>query len=77
MATDQVTKSYCPFDYGVSVRWRRDAETILEGSICGFREICDSATALKTDLPIGLALVLVEFQSGESVEIPIDELELI
>jgi hypothetical protein len=77
MATNQVTGPYPPFEYGASVRWRRDAGKVLEGSICGFREIFDAAPAIATELPIGTVLVLVELQSGESVEIPISELELI
>lgn len=75
MATDQVTGPYPPFDYGESVRWRRNAGTVLEGSICGFREITDARTAARTGFAIGTVLALVEIQSGESVEIPLEELE--
>jgi hypothetical protein len=77
MAVDQVMGPYPPFDYGVSVRWRRASNPIIEGSICGFREIHDATLADKTPFPLGTILALVEIQSGESVEIPISELELI
>ena len=50
---------------------------IIEGSICGFREIGNGTAAKNTEFAAGTVLVLVETQSGESVEIPIDELELI
>ena len=59
------------------MRWRRDAGAIIEGSICGFREIGNGTAAKNTEFAAGTVLVLVETQSGESVEIPIDELELI
>lgn len=75
MAADQVTGPYPPFDYGTSVRWRRSMGTVLEGSICGFREIDDSQTAALTGFAKGTVLALVEIQSGESVEIPLEELE--
>jgi hypothetical protein len=77
MAADQVMGPYPPFDYGASVRWRRPVGAVLEGSICGFREICDARTATKTGFPQGTVLALVEIQSGESAEIPLAELELI
>ncbi len=77
MAADQVTRPYPPFDYGASVRWRRAAGTILEGSICGFREICDAPTAARTGFAQGTVLALVEIETGESVEIPLGDLELI
>lgn len=75
MAPDQVSGPYPPFDYGTSVRWRRSAGTILEGSVCGFRQIADARTAATTGLPEGTVLALVEIGSGESVEVPLNELE--
>ena len=75
MAADQVTGPYPPFDYGTSVQWRRSMGAILEGSICGFREIDDARTAKRMGLTIGTVLALVEIRSGESVEVPLEELE--
>jgi len=77
MATDILSEPYPPFEYGSSVRWRRDAGMLLEGSVCGFREITDETVAQTTGFPLGTVLVLVEIQSGGSVEIPLEELELI
>jgi hypothetical protein len=77
MVADQVTGPYPPFDYGTPVRWRRGTGTVLEGSICGFREISDTRTAAVTGLAEGTVLALVEIRSGESVEIPLKELELL
>lgn len=75
MAADQVTGPYLPFDYGTAVRWRRSMGSILEGSICGFREIDDTRTAERMGFAIGTVLALVEIRSGESVEVPLEELE--
>lgn len=75
MVADQVTGPYPPFDYGKPVRWQRSTGTILEGSICGFREIADARSAELTGFEIGTVLALVEIQSGDSVEIPLEELE--
>lgn len=77
MAADQLTQPYPPFDFGATVRWRRVAGPMLEGSICGFREIGDAAAAANTGFPKGTVLALVEIGSGESLEIPLEELELI
>ena len=77
MAADQVSGPYPPFDYGTSVRWRRSNGVVLEGSICGFRQIGDTRTADRAGLATGTVLALVEIQSGESLEIPLEELELI
>jgi hypothetical protein len=75
MATSKLVGPYPPFDYGTSVRWRRSAGTVLEGSVCGFREISDSQTAAATGFATGTVLALVEIHSGESLEIPLTELE--
>lgn len=75
MAADQVIGPYPPFDYGTPVRWRRGMGAILEGSICGFRVIEDAQSAERSGFVKGTVLALVEIQSGESVEIPLEELE--
>lgn len=75
MAASKLVGPYPPFDYGTSVRWRRPAGTVMEGSVCGFREISDSQTAAATGFATGTVLALVEIRSGESLEIPLTELE--
>lgn len=77
MAPDLLIRPYLPFDYGSNVRWRRPAGALLEGSICGFREITDERVAEAIGFPVGTVLALVEIQSGDSAEIPLQELELI
>lgn len=75
MAADQVIGPYPPFDYGTAVRWRRSMGAILEGSICGFRQIDDRQVAERMGLAKGTVLALVEIRSGESVEVPLEQLE--
>ena len=75
MATSKLVGPYPPFDYGTSVRWRRSAGTVLEGSVCGFREIGDAQAAAETGFAAGTVLALIEIHSGESLEIPLTELE--
>jgi hypothetical protein len=77
MVAGTLTAMYEPFDYGKSVRWRRSGGTMLEGSICGFREIRNEQAAAATGYPLGTVLALVEIHSGESLEIPLNELELL
>ena len=69
MLKDQIVSPLPPFDYGVAVRWQ-DRGNVMRGSICGFRKPSDSASS-KT------VMALVELPSGEAVEIPLDELELL
>jgi len=77
MATSELVGPYPPFDYGVSVRWRKAAGTILKSSICGFREIADAHVDRHTGFSVGTILALVEIHSGENLEIPLTELEVI
>lgn len=77
MATSKLVGPFPPFDYGTSVRWRRSAGTVLEGNICGFREISDVQIAAATGFAPGTVLALVEIHSGESLEIPLTELEAV
>lgn len=77
MVAGKLSAMYEPFDYGKSVRWRRGGGTMLEGSICGFREVSSEQVAAATGFPVGTVLALVEIQSGESLEIPLRELELL
>jgi len=62
------------FDYGESVRLIDPAliqsYDIQFGSVCGFREATDIATAETFRVPLGSILVLVEGNDGTAIEIP-------
>lgn len=77
MATYQVSDSYPPFEYGSAVRWRRAGLPMLIGSICGFSVVDSTERAVTKNQPIGTILALVEETSGGSLEVPLEELELI
>ncbi len=50
---------------------------MLIGSICGFSVVDSTNKAAATHHPIGTVLALVEEGSGGSLEVPLEELELI
>lgn len=77
MIPDKVIGPYPPFDYNSLVRWRQKSGSILEGSVCAFTEIDTPEQAADRGLPLGTVLALVEDASGEAIEIPLQELELI
>ena len=77
MATNKVSGPHHPFAFGLPVRWRRQMALDIEGSICGFRQVDDAQIAGKMGVSIGTVLVLVETTSGDSFEVPMNELELI
>ncbi|MCD9008213.1 hypothetical protein LDO31_18645 [Luteimonas sp. XNQY3] len=77
MVADKLIEPYPPFDYGAAVQWRRSSGVVLVGSVCGFRRIEGAVAAANIGFPEGTVLVLVEIESGESVEIPSVELEQI
>lgn len=77
MATYQVSDSYPPFEYGSAVRWRRSGQPLLIGSICGFDVVASVERARTLGHPLGTVLALVEENSGGTVEVAIQDLELI
>jgi len=77
MATYQVKDSYPPFEYGSAVRWRRAGVPLLVGSICGFDVVASEERAKAVGRPRGTVMVLVEESSGVTVEVALEELELI
>jgi hypothetical protein len=76
MASSEIVGPFPPYDFGSSVRWRRGAATLLEGSICGFRLIRNAEQAKLSGFPEGTVLALVEGQSGDACDVPLSELEL-
>lgn len=77
MVTYQVNDSYPPFEYGSAVRWRRPDGQPVVGSICGFDVVASAGRASVVGYPLGTVLALVEENSGGTVEVSIEELELI
>ncbi len=68
-----MTKFASPFDWGEAVRVTRDAPREYRpgsvASVCGFRERSPSAPPGTTVAQS--ALVLVEYEDGSSLEIPV------
>ena len=77
MVTDKIIQPYHPFNYGSYVCWHRTDGSILYGSICGFREIDNNQAVTFTGYDNGTKLAIVETSSGESIEVPLQQLELI
>lgn len=67
-------KAKYKFSWGAPVRVIDDAPqkylVIKKGSVCGIREIEAENVAENFDEPIGTVLYLVEFSSGDAIEVP-------
>ena len=77
MATHQVIDSHSPFECASAVRLRLADGTAFEGSIFGFNVVDTAEKASSRGLPLGTVLALVENHLGDTVEAPVNELELI
>lgn len=79
MATYKIVPPLVPFDYGSPVRVTVTPNPygLSQGSVCGFQTIEDPALAEKRGVAVRSVYVLVEDDSGLTVEIPARDLEMI
>jgi hypothetical protein len=79
MTTHKIVPPHPPFDYGSSVRVRvtPNPHGVSQGSVCGFQTIEDRSLAEKRGVVVGTVYVLVENESGLTIEIPANDLEIV
>jgi hypothetical protein len=79
MTVYRIVPAHPPFDYGSSVRVSATPSPygLSQGSVCGFRTIDDHSVAEKRGVAVGTVYVLVESESGLTMEIPANELEIV